>query len=357
MSRSADLITSAQLTPVQKRLNHRRALAKSRSHKLHDVRVIHRIVTANRGNGLKQHSFTQSSWDISSDCLSPVTVTLDGAPCDLAGKRVRGVGHCLTMFARCRKCATCLKRRSNLWAWRAKQEIASSSRTWFATFTASPGWQSLLEMRASHRLTQGGTDLQSLSANDKFAELCREFGAELTKYFKRLRKNTGAKFRYILVAEAHKSGKPHFHALIHEEVEGGLKHAQLTSTWKLGFTKFKVVSDVRTAWYVTKYLSKSALARVRASLTYGQEKTPSGPRVGLWPISCNLATPKQSLGGHPSDQGFNHAPVQHSTEYRPASAEFNAFYALAKALGATYSSRSLVASSDPDWPPSGALCT
>ena len=44
----------------------------------------------------------------------------------------------------------------------------------------------------------------------------------------------------------------------------------LEDAWKLGFTSFKLVEPASsTASYVTKYLTKSALARVRASVHYG----------------------------------------------------------------------------------------
>lgn len=93
---------------------------------------------------------------------------------------------------------------------------------------------------------------------------------ELTKYLKRVRKESGVKLRYLLVAEAHKSGAPHYHLLIHEAGLAPVRHAVLSRQWKLGFSKYNLVKDNRAAFYVTKYLAKSALARVRASQGYGQ---------------------------------------------------------------------------------------
>lgn len=302
---AADLITSAQVTPLAAAASLSRAASfgKRRSHRLYPIDQVIDVVRRGYGAGFRQTGHTRGEWDIAADCQSPVPVQMDGAPCSLQGKRLPGRSFGLTLFTRCRKCARCLKRRSILWARRATDEITFSPRTWFATFTARPAEQSLLRMRASHRLRQGGTDLRALSPAQQFEELCKEFGSELTLYLKRLRKNTGAKFRYLLVAERHKSGLPHFHALIHEYESGALKHAQLTSAWKLGFTKFKVVNAVQTAWYVAKYLAKSSEARVRASRDYGNAsgkvETRSTARVVLWPpVTDNPATPKKSLVAH-----------------------------------------------------------
>jgi len=46
----------------------------------------------------------------------------------------------------------------------------------------------------------------------------------------------------------------------------------LRRQWTLGFSKFNLVDekDPRAAHYVCKYLSKTAEARVRASLQYGR---------------------------------------------------------------------------------------
>lgn len=93
---------------------------------------------------------------------------------------------------------------------------------------------------------------------------------EFTLFFKRLRKVTGAKIRYLLVAEQHKDGWPHYHALLHEKGVAVTKR-QLEHEWRLGFTQFKLVplDDPHVAGYVTKYIAKQALARIRASLRYG----------------------------------------------------------------------------------------
>lgn len=239
------------------------------------LRDVLRVAASGLGRGLQQTGMTRGEWDISGTCEAPRPVELNGAARVLHGGRyVRATGvkpYNLLLWVRCRRCPPCLGRRRNLWAARARDEVALSGRTWFATFTFSPAWHYQLANRASARLHVGGTDLRLLPANEAFAEVVKEYGAEVTKWLKRVRKNTGARLRYILVAERHKSGRPHFHALIHEaHGSDPIRHADLTSAWTLGFTKFKLVDrDVKACWYVAKYLAKDVASRVRASLGYG----------------------------------------------------------------------------------------
>lgn len=266
-----------------------------REARLHDARDVRRIAATAMGRpGFERTGLLSASWAIAGGCQAPVPVELNGAPAKiLGGRKVRsgsGRPFSLLMHVRCRRCAWCLGKRRNLWAFRGQEEIRWAPRTWFATFTLSPANGFMLRARAAQRLRCGGTDFERLSGADQFLELQREYGAELTKFFKRLRKNTGAKLRYILVAERHKSGAPHYHALIHE-VSGSnpLRHASLQSEYKLGHSQFKLCNDLKSAWYVAKYLAKSLDARVRASLGYGHAPSISGqittscPREACWP--------------------------------------------------------------------------
>lgn len=179
----------------------------------------------------------------------------------------------LDMLVRCRRCPRCLKARARAWAYRAKAETAASPRTWFATLTLNPAAHWRVQLAAMARLTEGGTIWETLSPDEQFLERHREISIEITKFLKRVRKNSGAPMRYILVAEAHKSGLPHYHLLVHEVDEGRqVRHRDLTDAWSWGHSRFKLVEGPQTAWYVCKYLSKAQLARVRASVRYG--KTP-----------------------------------------------------------------------------------
>ena len=116
-------------------------------------------------------------------------------------------------------------------------------------------------------------------------------GRQFTLGFKRLRKNTGASIRFVLVAERHKSGAPHFHALIHEAVGSPpVRYADLyRDLWSLGFSKYKL-AEKGHASYVTKYLTKSSEARVRASLRYGQTVSTITPQKRSW-MGCENSTP------------------------------------------------------------------
>lgn len=96
-------------------------------------------------------------------------------------------------------------------------------------------------------------------------------GPELTKSLKRMRKNTKSRFRYIAVFERHCDGYPHLHLLLHEQGQP-LTKRDIQAEWRLGFSQCKLVDQgPKAAFYVAKYLSKEAAARVRASLRYGND--------------------------------------------------------------------------------------
>lgn len=196
-------------------------------------------------------------WDISNGCSKPFELTLSSAPPpDKILQKVNipdGKIRHIDISCPCRKCEPCLKNRRILWRRRMRHEINQSNRTWFGTFTINPHQRFVFSMRAGTR--------------DYFASY-GEISKELTKYFKRLRK-AGFKFRYVVVAEAHKDGYPHLHCLIHE-VSTPIPKRRLQSEWPHGYTTFKLVEDASAVYYVTKYLSKDARTRIRASLKYGQ---------------------------------------------------------------------------------------
>lgn len=176
----------------------------------------------------------------------------------------------LTIASRCRRCEKCRKARQAFWMMKAKQEIALAHRNWFGTVTLGPDAQRYyLAMARAHHDRQG-IDYDALDFGDQFRERVRFISPEITKFLKRIRKNSGAVLRYLWVAEAHKSGNPHFHCLIHEvRDDEAVRHATLSEAWRLGFTNFKLVQQVSQGTYLCKYLSKSAAARVRASQAYG----------------------------------------------------------------------------------------
>lgn len=164
----------------------------------------------------------------------------------------------------CRHCHACLKARAYLWRRRAEAEIKASSRTWFCTFTLRPEARTIMVCRASQRLRYS---VDTLSDNDWFREVFSEVSKEFTLYMKRVRKQSGARVRFICVAECHLDGWPHMHALIHES-DKAIPKSLLQEQWRLGFSSAKLC-DFDASRYVSKYLAKQSLARVRASLRYG----------------------------------------------------------------------------------------
>lgn len=176
----------------------------------------------------------------------------------------------LDIEVKCRKCPQCLRARAWEWTQRARLEYVQAQRTWFGTLTLSAHEHNQAVNRARQLLARQGVDLDLLPPEEQFGRHVAAVTREVTLWLKRIRKESGAKLRYILVAEAHKSGYPHFHCLVHEQAGSSVTHRQLSTQWKLGFTNFKLVADPRAASYVCKYLSKSAQSRVRASVRYGK---------------------------------------------------------------------------------------
>lgn len=256
-------------------------------------------------------------WDVSAGCSDPFQFTLEGRSPVLVGRDEWGDVRRVSEFSpnlrptpgkeygadqviwldidtACRRCEHCLQRRAARWAYRAQSELVEAPRSWFVTLTLTPARQFEMMARARKRLREAGTDWNTLTPEEQFQERHNECGRELTKYLKRVRKGlrrclrcAGCKaggacnrpeepvsLRYILVAEAHKSGLPHYHALIHERSGQHLTWWRIVREWetRMGFAQAKVVdltAGRKAAWYVAKYLGKAALARVRASQRYG----------------------------------------------------------------------------------------
>lgn len=173
------------------------------------------------------------------------------------------------LTVRCRKCVECRAAKSRLWAARAHAECKASIRTWFVTLTVHPGHRFSMEMAAQKRLQDRFADQPS---DEQYRLLCEQLGPHCTRWLKRVRKTSGARFRYLLVTEPHADGFPHVHALIHER-SGSVTERAIRSAWWLSkVSQAKLVDqfDPRSAWYVSKYIAKYSQTRVRASLRYGQ---------------------------------------------------------------------------------------
>ena len=229
--------------------------------------------------------------ELHGDCSAPLWHHLFGYP-DKVMVRLglepdRPVAQEMTV--RCRKCPECLRHRARLWAARAADEIKVSRRTWFATLTLAPDRALQARYAAHARLDR--PHCRADNEGDLFREMARFVSPEITRFFKRVRKNTAAPIRYLLVCESHKSGIPHWHALIHESGNVPVLKRKLEEAWSYGFSKFKLVDgdEGSTPYYISKYLAKSALTRVRASKGYGDVKEQMTER---------LATPLLEVAGN-----------------------------------------------------------
>lgn len=207
--------------------------------------------------GAENH-LSRIQWDTSLGCSKPYEVTLASQPPDSSITALQplreGETRWIDISVPCRKCVQCLLNRQKLWQRRATLEILNANRTWLGTLTISPHNRFIFSLRAKSR-----------DYHASYGEISKE----ITKYFKRLRK-AGHQFRYVLVAEAHKDGYPHIHVLIHEGSTPIPKRV-LKEHWPYGFTDFRLTERSKAAArYVSKYLSKDARTRIRASQQYGQ---------------------------------------------------------------------------------------
>lgn len=208
------------------------------------------------------------------DCLSPVAISLKGAPDPLrVGLMLEKDQPAIANYdVRCRGCENCLRHRARLWSARACAEIACAPRTWFGTLTLRPESRVRYLYRADLDVSRRRCEpWASLDATEQYRKLVEVISPEVTRFLKRVRKASAARLRYLLVSEAHKDGFPHFHMLVHE-VSGNVTKRQMEASWRDGFSQWRLlpVGDNAAAFYVSKYLSKSALTRVRASQRYGQ---------------------------------------------------------------------------------------
>lgn len=229
-------------------------------------------------SGCKHVKLTELEWDVSSDCEKPYVREHRGEPSipPSGDQRVRldeyGAPLSVLVSTRCHQCAACLKARYWLWRLRAATELCTCQRSWFGTITLRPEAHHQMMCRAASELSK--RCVRPFDECDEDAQFRARHGAinaELTLWLKRVRKQSGASLRYLLVCEAHKSGLPHYHILMHQASDQPVLKKHLAETWPHGFSQWKLVEDAtRTSGYVTKYLLKDARARLRASVQYGR---------------------------------------------------------------------------------------
>lgn len=230
------------------------------------------------GGGGTRSGPLSTTWDISGNgklrCLTPCKTELRfNQPLDdyIVGLAPDRTPQYIDLSTRCRKCANCLRLRGIHWSTRMTLECELAARTWFGTITLAPAYHDLIMWRAIRRNGFGGAGWDRLSNDERFAERHKEISRELTKAVKRLRQYSRGPLRLVIVCEAHQSGLPHYHALVHETRLGaGVHERELRRAFPMGFSQWKLVEHGgKAAGYVSKYLKKSLLARVRASSDYG----------------------------------------------------------------------------------------
>lgn len=213
-------------------------------------------------------------WNAAGRCENPVPVQLKGLVTDLYGRvepRENGTRtRFLDMEVPCRRCRNCLYRKSLHWMHRSMVECEVSPRTWLVTLTFGAMCRAQIRMGALRAV--GGEAWGQLSQEQRNTKLADQANKFVTLWMKRVRKHTGPGVRYVSVIELHKDGTPHGHLLVHEARDGQVRHRILTHEWaRYGFSNAKLVEEGPVAArYVAKYLAKSPISRVRASVGYGQ---------------------------------------------------------------------------------------
>lgn len=221
-----------------------------------------------------RHSLRHVEWDCAGNCEEPVYRSLFARADALTRSRVVRTAAdgpaWAELWTRCRRCNKCRAYKARMWMRRASAELAMAGRTWFSTFTLAPEVHARNLALCRAEVASNGCDFDALPVDEQFRQLCSRPGRELTKYLKRVRKESRGSFRYLLVAERHKSGQPHWHMLLHEYADGPpVKWDTLSRQWRWGFSQHKLVKDQKAGLYVCKYISKSAATRVRGSARYG----------------------------------------------------------------------------------------
>jgi hypothetical protein len=157
---------------------------------------------------------------------------------------------------------------AELWTGRARIECARASRNWFGTLTLSPVAHARARKMAIARLTSGSVDFDDLDDIGQFKARHREVSWWLTVYLRRIREMSGASFRFLCVAEAHGTGLPHYHVLIHETAIP-VRYDHLNQ-WSNGFAKWRLVGNFDVPAYIAKHLGVDPRAATVASPHYGQ---------------------------------------------------------------------------------------
>ncbi|QXP07812.1 MAG: replication initiator protein [Arizlama microvirus] len=192
--------------------------------------------------------------ELHGDCTSPKRVSMETL-CETD----------LVRTVRCRKCEACGRARKRQWIARAITESFLSERTWFVTLTLRPA----IVLEHQPKVEASTRFLEAKTVEDKVSAWDHHLKSELQQYLKRVRKNSHGRIRYMQVVEAHASGLPHWHILVHETSARATSKLCLRTNWHMGFTHARLATAT-DIFYVCKYAAKSAPGRLRASQRYGR---------------------------------------------------------------------------------------
>lgn len=229
------------------------------------------------GRGAVRLSQATFAWDISGNCTDAKTIELVIRPPAKGYEQYVGIDKFgkhtlyLDMDVKCRKCDECLAARRKMWLARSMQEFRRAPRTWFATLTFRPEVQLETLYKARQKaIRRGYRDFEELAPAAQFALLASVSGEHVTAFWHSVRKEDAAQIRYLAVCERHKTGLPHWHALIHEtRLDQPVRKSTLDKRWIKGFAKFKLI-DAKGVLYPLKYIGKDLSTRIRASIAYGR---------------------------------------------------------------------------------------
>ena len=197
-------------------------------------------------------------------CDDPVPLLISGHGKD-AGAPVT-----LSMFGPCRKCPKCLLFRQMKWQERISNELIithnAGRRSWWITLTFSPvHLAGVLAESAARRVSVDQAAYKHVQG-----------------YLDRLRKAAKTRLRYMAVFErGETTGRSHYHLIIHEVGPKPILKAQIEGRWRSHVHARVVDLDRRgLAAYLTKYATKSAETRIRASTAYGRGGSGPARRSG-----------------------------------------------------------------------------
>lgn len=253
-----------------------------------DPKIALSVAKAAHLNGGTRLTYCSTEWDVSGSCTDPTHIELAGRLPQEYSIRIGGDWdtikglptankmrpHYVDMAVPCRKCASCKSYRAALWQAKASKEFefALPGRSWFVTLTFRPDVE--YRLRATARAKERANARPGTkNKEEKYYESAAYDEVQLA--LKRLRETAGP-FRRLVVAENHKSGVIHYHAILHEQVghANRVQKRHIQESWaRNGFSSAKLC-DEKAIKYVTKYLTKAdGTYRIRASRFYGEPLT------------------------------------------------------------------------------------